>query len=73
MKNKNIYNKWSEFINDNKYFLNNEIEWNSKFNSLKEYIDNNNKKPSRNDTNNKIKKLECWIQTQQRNYKNKKE
>ena len=72
MLNENIYNKWSEFINDEKYkdyFLDNETEWYNKLELVKKYINENNKIPSRND----VKSLSTWIYTQQNNYKNKKE
>ena len=71
MSNKNIYNKWTEFINDEKYkiyFLDNETEWINKLELVKKYIDENNKKPSKNDEN---KELSYWISHQVANYKKK--
>ena len=76
MSNKNIYNKWIEFINDDKYkkyFLDNETIWIDNLEKIKKYIDENNKRPSCNDKNNKIKSFGTWICHQQKNYKNKKE
>ena len=69
-----IYNKWTEFINDNKYkiyFLSNEDEWFELFNKVKLYIDTNNKRPSKHDKNLEIKQLGAWLGMQQQNYKNK--
>ena len=44
MQNKEIYNNWKEFINDDKYFLDNITEWNNNLELVKKYIDENNKK-----------------------------
>ena len=74
MINDDIYNKWTEFINDEKYkqyFMSNEELWNEKFNQVKKYIDNNNKRPLYRDKNENIKKLGVWISSQQNNYKKK--
>jgi ATP:corrinoid adenosyltransferase len=74
MKNENIYNKWTEFINDEKYkiyFLDNESAWINKLNKVKEYINENNKRPCGKSKNSDIQKLGTWIQTQITNYKNK--
>jgi hypothetical protein len=63
-----IYDKWTEFINDEKYkkyFLSNVDEWYQKFSEVKKYIDDNNKRPSKNDKDKNIKILGTWIQTQQ--------
>ena len=73
MKNEEIYDKWKEFINDNKYkkyFLTNEELWLINLKKLKEYIDINNKKPSHCDKNIDIKHLRNWIGDQTKNYKN---
>ena len=70
-----IYNKWTEFINNNKYkiyFQTNEENWMQTLNQVKAYIDENNKKPSSEDKNVGIKKLGIWIGTQQKNYQGKK-
>ena len=75
MLNENIYNKWTEFINNDKYekyFIDNETDWNNKLELVKKYIDENNNKPLPTNNNNKIKILGAWIQTQLHNYKNKK-
>jgi len=75
MEDKNIYNLWTEFINDEKYkefFEDNSTLWINKLNDIKKYIDENNKRPSKNDKNNEIKILGSWISTQIKNYKDKK-
>ena len=75
MEDKNIYNLWTKFINDEKYkefFEDNSTLWINKLNDIKKYIDENNKRPSSKDKNNKIKTLDKWIGTQLKNYKNKK-
>jgi hypothetical protein len=74
MTNDIIYNKWTQFINDDKYknhFEDNYIIWNNKLNELKKYIDCNNKKPNKNNKNIDIKSLLIWMNCQSRNYKNK--
>ncbi len=73
MKNSEIYNKWTEFITSEKYkkyFLSNEDEWLNNFNNIKKYIDENNKRPSSEDT--QFSKLGKWILTQIKNYPIKK-
>jgi len=75
MEDENIYNLWTEFINNDKYkkfFEDNDIIWINKFNEVKKYIDENNKRPSQRDKNNEIKILGSWISDQQQNYKSKK-
>jgi len=75
MKNIDIYNKWTEFINDNQYkiyFEDNNIKWFEILEKVKIYIDNNNKRPSSIDKNIEIKILGTWISNQQNNYKNNK-
>jgi superfamily II DNA or RNA helicase len=73
MSNSYIYDKWTAFINDNKYkkyFMSNEDNWISQLDIVKKYINENDKKPSK-DGNNKTKILGSWISTQQNNYKSK--
>ena len=60
MKNQEIYDKWTEFINDdkyNKYFLSEEQMWVDKLSILKKYIDDNNKYPSHGSKNIETRKL----------------
>jgi len=76
MENENIYNLWTEFINNDKYkkfFEDNNIIWINKLNEVIKYINENNKRPSKHDKNNEIKILGSWISTQQTNYKDKKD
>jgi superfamily II DNA/RNA helicase len=71
MKCDRIYKKWTEFINDpkySKYFLYGEELWNERLKEVLKYIDDNNRKPSRNDSE---KTLGLWINTQLINYKTK--
>ena len=75
MANELIYNKWTGFINEEKYkkfFLSNEAEWIDKLNDVKKYIDENGKRPSDNNKEKNIKKLGKWISYQITNYKSKK-
>ena len=75
MANELIYNKWTDFINEDKYkkfFLSNESEWINKLNDVKKYIDENGKRPSDNNKEKNIKKLGKWISYQITNYKSKK-
>jgi hypothetical protein len=72
MKNKEINNQWTEFINDPSYkiyFISNEDIWIETLDELKQYINVNNKKPSHIDKS--LKKLYNFINTQKLNYKNK--
>jgi len=74
MANEEIYNLWTEFINDPNYtvyFQSNEYNWKIILNEVKIYIDSNNKRPSTIDKNIKIKQLGSWLSTQQTNYKKK--
>ena len=72
MKNDKIYNKWTIFINEyQEYFLSNEEFWYDNLNKIKQYIDNNKKRPSNSDKNIEIKQLGNWLSTQQKNYKKK--
>jgi len=74
MSNINIYNQWSEFINDDKYkqyFIDNNTIWLNNLEDVKKYIDENNKKPSCTDKEPKIKILGMWIACQQTRYKTK--
>ena len=76
MENENIYNKWTDIINNEKYkkyFLDNETEWINNLELVKKYINENNKFLTRNVNNNEINKLGLWIQTQKHKYKYKKE
>jgi hypothetical protein len=72
MSNKQIYNKWTEFINDQKYkiyFMSDEELWEKRLEHVKLYIDSNNKRPSSTNKNKQIKKLGDWLSNQLQNYK----
>ena len=75
MSNENIYNKWTEFINDDKYkiyFEDNNKKWIDTLEKVKIYINENNKRPSKDNKNIEIKSLGSWIGSQVNNYKTKK-
>ena len=75
MKNKIIYNKWTEFINHKnykQYFISNEDIWDNKLNELIQYIDTYHKRPTINNKLIEIKALVAWSVTQIQNYKKKK-
>ena len=66
--NKEIYDKWTSFINNDKYklyFMSNNELWIENFNELKKFIDTNNCRP--NLKNNP--KLYGWMQTQTNNFR----
>jgi ERCC4-related helicase len=74
MKNQNIYDKWTNFICDDKYnmyFRSNIEEWEYKLDKIKQYMDKYHVKPSTRDKNKEIKILGSWICTQQKSYKTK--
>ena len=74
MKKEEVYNQWTDFINDDKYkeyFLDNDIIWNNNLEKVKKYIDDNKKRPSESNKDKEIKTLGSWISTQQNNYKTK--
>jgi len=74
MKKQDIYDTWTNFINDplySKYFLSNEEEWSINLENVKQYIDENGTKPSRNSINKEIKSLGSWILTQKKNHNKK--
>ena len=72
MKNEEIYNSWTQFIEEyQNYLLSNEELWYQKFDELKIYIKENNKLPSRSNKDNNIKQLGQWFSTQKNNYDKK--
>ena len=76
MSDKTIYDEWTKFISDPKYieyFTSNEDQWKLKLDKVKQYIDENKKRPSHADKNKEINQLCSWIGTQQKNYHKKKE
>ena len=75
MKNLEIYNTWTEFINSDKYmkyFMSNYETWIYNLDKLKKYIDENKKRPSAREKNDDISKLGSWTMYNMSNYKRKK-
>ncbi len=75
MSDTNIYNRWTDFINNERYityFKSNEELWIERLNEVKQYIDLNNKRPSDSNKDSDIKQLGSWICHQQTNYKDRK-
>ena len=76
MKYDEIYNKWNEFINDEKYreyFMANEETWYNRFDKLKKFIDEHKKRPSQWSKNEDNKKLSQWVGTQIKNSQKQKQ
>jgi ribosomal RNA-processing protein 8 len=74
MKTEEKRNLWEDFVEKYKeHFINNDDKWNTKFEELKQFIDENKKKPSYHSTNKEEKTLGEWIGRQVTNYKKKKE
>jgi len=74
MENINIRNKWEQFVNDDKYkqFLLTKTEhWIKTLEQVKNFIDLNNRKPNKNDKNERI--LGEWIKNTNMNYISKKQ
>jgi ribosomal RNA-processing protein 8 len=68
MKNKIIYNLWTEFLEEFKeYFKDNDEIWNKNFEELKIFIKENKKRPNANLKNNEGK-IGNWLCVQNRNY-----
>ncbi len=69
MKNEEIREKWRIFTDNYKeYFMENDEVWFKMLNEVKNYIDNNKKRPNYTNTDPYIKKLACWLIDQQRAY-----
>jgi hypothetical protein len=77
MKEDDIYNEWLQFINDEKYKIYFDIDnirdWKNKLQEVKIYIEKNNKRPSCEDKNKKLKILGVWCIMQQKNSKIRKQ
>ena len=72
MKNINIYNKWTEFIDKYiKHFRTNEERWYIMFENVEKFIATHNYKPSKRSKNDQEKVMGGWITDQQVNYKKK--
>lgn len=74
MKNEEIHDKWSNFINDDKYkiYFSVKKDFNNLLQELIQYININNKRPNKRDIDNKIKKLGVWTIQMHKYYKMKK-
>ena len=72
MLDNDIKTLWENFITNikyKKYFISKENIWKNKLESLKEYMDNNYKRPSLRSKDENVKSLGKWILTQTMNYK----
>jgi hypothetical protein len=73
MKDKDIYDKWTTFVNDSKYkdcLMNCGAKWLNDLQKLKDFIDENGRPNSKSKIQYE-KHLGKWIGTQQTNYKKK--
>ena len=67
------YNKWTTFMNEyNEYFQTNDEIWNSTFDKLKQFMNENEGRPIQKSKNEDEKRLGYWLSDQLINYKNKK-
>tara|TARA_Y100001980_G_C14524680_1_gene300135 strand:- start:46 stop:1551 length:1506 start_codon:yes stop_codon:yes gene_type:complete len=67
MKEKKIYDAWTEFINDPKYkeyFISSEDKWIDNLDKSIKYIVKHNKRPSSTSKNSYVKKLGQWLHNQ---------
>ena len=70
MKDETIRKHWEDFVEKYKqYFLSNNEQWFNSLNQVEDYIIKNNKRPSSESKDIKIKKLGKWIDHQLSNYK----
>jgi len=67
-----IVQLWTQFnIEYKKYLLTNEENWYATLDNLKNYIIQNNKRPSEHSKDTKIRQLALFVATQNKNYKSK--
>jgi superfamily II DNA or RNA helicase len=74
MSDPTIYSKWKEFVNHpdySEYFIDSNTSWYNNLAELKNYLNSNNKRPSKTDIETKIKTLGVWCGTQISNYSKK--
>jgi len=75
MNNEERQQMWEEFFKDEKYkdyFIDNDEVWNTKFEEVKKFMDDNKKRPNkRRSINEDENVLGCWITHQIQNYKKK--
>ena len=73
-ENKIRYNKWTEFLKENKkYFKTDDETWNENFENLKKFINDNKKIPNINSENDDEITLGQWRYTNNSNYNNKRD
>ena len=73
MKSQDRYDTWTQFLEEYKeYLLSNDEIWNINFQKLKDYIDENKKRPLQQSNDKCEKILGKWLSSQNTNYKNKK-
>jgi superfamily II DNA or RNA helicase len=71
MKDNKIRKLWEDFIEEYKeYFMSNEELWKNNLEEIINYINKNNKLPTKTSKNEIIKKLGSWLGNQKQNYKN---
>ena len=74
MKNETKRQLWEAFLKEHKkYFRSDDEKWYESFQKVKNYINQNKKKPSITSENKEEKYLGLWINTQTKNYKKKQE
>ena len=62
MRFEDIHSLWTNFMNEYEEYFNDNIErWKIKFQCLKQYMDDNKKRPSKTDINKDTKKLGDWV------------
>jgi superfamily II DNA or RNA helicase len=72
MKNKEIHDKWKQFITDYSYlFMSRDEVWHDRFDTIIKHIENNNILPSRSSADAEIKSMAAWIQAQKQHYSNR--
>lgn len=70
MKDQNIYDKWTQFLEKHSDFLMSYVEkWENNLSKLTKYIDENNSLPSEKSDNINIKNLAVWLRAQKCNYR----
>ena len=74
MKDEIKYNLWSVFLEEYKEYLKSDDEnWYDKFEEVKIFMNENNKRPNKRSENTNEKILGGWISNQQKNYKTNKQ
>jgi hypothetical protein len=72
MKSEERYDKYTEFLKTyEEYMMDYDVRWEKTFNETIQFINENQKRPSKSSKNQEEKKLGRWLCTQNKNYKNK--